>query len=79
MDNDNKPNTTNFKFICKIKITVKEVKPKSMGMMSRSRTTVQEMSDTEKQPAIIAKEMQMYIRNARNTQKNGDKDDGTIV
>ena len=63
----------------KLKLPEKEAKPKSMGMMSRSRTPVQEMSDTEKQPAIISKEIQMYIRNARNTQKNGDKDDGTIV
>ena len=47
--------------------------------MSRSRTPVQEMSVTKKQPAMIAKEIQMHIRNARNTQKNGDKDDGTIV
>ena len=43
----------------KLKFPEKEAKPKSMGMMSRSRTPVQEMSDTKKQPAMIAKEIQL--------------------
>tara|TARA_R100000388_G_scaffold94522_2_gene82066 strand:- start:411 stop:644 length:234 start_codon:yes stop_codon:yes gene_type:complete len=56
-----------------------KVEPKGMGMMSRSRPPVQQMSNTKKQPAITAREIQMHIRNARKTQKNGGIDDGTIV
>ena len=57
----------------------KETKSKGMGMMTRSRPPVQRQSDMKKQPALIAREIQMHIRQARNNQKNGEKDDGTVV
>ena len=51
---------------------------KGMGMMTRSRPPMQNMSNTKKQPMMIAREIQMHIRNANKTQKNGESD-GTIV
>ena len=56
-----------------------KVEPKSMGMMSRSRPPVQQMSGMKKQPAIIAREIQMQIRNTYRAQLNGGTDDGTVV
>ena len=47
-------------------------------MMTRSRPPMQEMSDTKKQPMMIAREIQMHIRNANKAKKNGESD-GTIV
>ena len=47
--------------------------------MSRSRPPVQQMSGMKKQPAIIAREIQMQIRNTNRAQKNGGTDDGTVV
>tara|TARA_Y100000004_G_C8823324_1_gene372949 strand:- start:103 stop:336 length:234 start_codon:yes stop_codon:yes gene_type:complete len=63
----------------KMKLPEKEVKPKSMGMMSRSKPPAQKMSSLNEQPAMRAKEIQMHIRNSRNKQKNGGTDDGRIV
>ena len=53
------------------KLTIPETKvePKGMGMMSRSRPPVQQMSGTKKQPAIIAREIQMHIRSANKSTK----------
>ena len=56
-----------------------KVEPKGMGMMSRSRPPVQQMSGMKKQPAIIAREIQMQIRNTNKAQKNGGTDDGSVV
>jgi len=58
---------------------IKAEPKKDMGMMSRSRPPVQQRSNEKKQPAMIAREIQMHIRNARKAQKNGGNDDGTIV
>ena len=49
-----------------------------MGMMARSRPPLQEKADTKKQPMMVAKEIQMHIRNANQARKNGESD-GTIV
>ena len=62
----------------KLKIPQTENKSKSMGMMTRSRPPMQNMSNTKKQPMMIAREIQMHIRNANKIQKNGESD-GTIV
>ena len=62
----------------KLRMPEKKVESKGMGMMTRSRPPIQQSMDTEKQPMMKAKEIQMHIRQARNMQKNGD-DDGTIV
>ena len=51
---------------------------KNMGMMTRSRPPLQDKADTKKQPMMIAKEIQMHIRNANQARKNGESD-GTIV
>ena len=63
----------------KLKLPTKEAKPTGSGMMSRSRPPVQQMSGMKKQPAIIAREIQMQIRNTNKAQKNGGTDDGTVV
>ena len=62
----------------KLKTPQTESKSKSMGMMTRSRPPMQNMSNTKKQPMMIAREIQMHIRNANKIQKNGESD-GTIV
>ena len=56
-----------------------KVEPKNMGMMSRSRPPAQQMSGMKKQPAMIAREIQMQIRNTNKAQKNGGTADGTVV
>ena len=53
-------------------------KPKSVGMMTRSRPPIQQASMMNQQPAILARDIQMHIREARKMQKNGE-DDGTVV
>jgi len=62
----------------KLKMPETKAEPKGMGMMTRSRPPMQNMSNTKKQPMMIAREIQMHIRNANKTQKNGESD-GTIV
>ena len=62
----------------KLKMPEAKAEPKGMGMMTRSRPPIQEMSDTKKQPMMIAREIQMHIRNANKAKKNGESD-GTIV
>ena len=53
-------------------------KPKSVGMMTRSRPPIQQASMMNQQPAILARDIQMHIREARKMQKNGEGD-GTVV
>ena len=62
----------------KLRMPETKAEPKGMGMMTRSRPPMQNMSNTKKQPMMIAREIQMHIRNANKTQKNGESD-GTIV
>ena len=62
----------------KLKIPEAKSAAKSMGMMARSRPPLQEKADTKKQPMMVAKEIQMHIRNANQARKNGESD-GTIV
>ena len=62
----------------KLRMPETKAEPKGMGMMTRSRPPMQNMSNTKKQPMMIAREIQLHIRNANKTQKNGESD-GTIV
>ena len=61
----------------KIKLPKMGDKPKSVGMMTRSRPPMQDM-DQEKIPMMKAREIQLHIRNANKAKKNGESD-GTIV
>tara|TARA_R100001440_G_scaffold16741_4_gene28341 strand:- start:5636 stop:5866 length:231 start_codon:yes stop_codon:yes gene_type:complete len=62
----------------KIKLPKMGDKPKSVGMMTRSRPPIQQASMMNQQPAILARDIQMHIREARKMQKNGERD-GTVV
>ena len=62
----------------KIKLPKMGDKPKSVGMMTRSRPPIQQASIMNQQPAILARDIQMHIREARKMQKNG-QGDGTVV
>tara|TARA_R100000988_G_scaffold98532_1_gene66744 strand:- start:28 stop:258 length:231 start_codon:yes stop_codon:yes gene_type:complete len=55
-----------------------KAEPKNIGMMTRSRPPIQQSMNTEKQPMMKAREIQVHIKQARDMQKNGDGD-GTIV
>ena len=63
----------------KIKLPKMGDKPKSVGMMTRSRPPIQQASMMNQQPAILARDIQMQIRNTNRAQKNGGTDDGTVV
>jgi|TARA_R100001015_G_C4523639_1_gene91968 hypothetical protein len=62
----------------KLKLPEPKTKLGGMGMMTRSRPPIQEKMEKEKEPMMIAREIQLHIQQARNIQKNGE-DDGTIV
>ena len=62
----------------KLKIPETKSVSKGMGMMTRSRPPMQDKTDAKKQPMMIAREIQMHIREARKMQKNGEGD-GTVV
>ena len=62
----------------KMKLPKQQIENKKVGMMARSRPPIQQASIMNQQPAILARDIQMHIREARKMQKNGEGD-GTVV
>lgn len=62
----------------KLKLPEPKSKLGGMGMMTRANPPMKEKMDTKKEPMMIAREIQLHIKQARDTNKNGEGD-GTIV